>query len=222
MCVCLSRTAHPREFYIHKLSILLWDIETDNARNIMQIALYDLVTHTWFNEEGLWDTTEKRSTHVWVPENLKVAHFVDYANHGITYRITDKSPTWPSVWQAILTWISHLQVEKTLWIAHNGNSFDYPVFKKHCLRHNLLGDTQKFPVQWYFGDSVVLVRYILGEKCVYSLDGLVKLYSLTMERQHHAWDDTNALRQILESMVAQKTDDILAYLVEFFVDHKTN
>lgn len=100
--------------------------------------MFEIISDTWFNQEGQWTLKDKKGesvrqlchTYINVSEEDRSLNLIDYAKHGITYADIQNAPLFEDVHLSIEKFIRSKKAKKNIIVAHNGNSYDFPVWKK--------------------------------------------------------------------------------------------
>lgn len=207
-CDCHLQPFPPRtpDSYKGKLAVIILDFETDGWGNLMSVNAYDLVTGQ------LWRETD---TLIVVPKEQQHQTESPYRQHSLTYEMTEREgQPWAEVWEGILEWLHTLAVPQVLWLAHNGASFDF-----HCLHLACLHNSIESPLSrrdFIFGDTLKLCRYVRTDLVSNGISKMLSDYNIPFQDRHTATGDVKALASILQVMLAEKTQDMVKYLLHFF------
>lgn len=114
--------------------------------------------------------------------------------HGITNEEIKDAPIFSEVFLQFKEFCGN-----NVLVAHNNNSFDYPILKNECLRHNL-----EFP-QWTFLDSLKWAKKYCPHLPRHSLQYLRQAFNLPKNQAHRALDDVITLKKIFSLLVNDLT-----------------
>lgn len=138
-----------------------------------------------------------------------------HRQHNLTYELTEKEgQDWKTVWQSILDWVDTLEVPQVLWLAHNGTSLDFRLLHRACLQSNLESPFSR--EDFIFGDTLRLCRYVRTDLVLNGISTMLLDYEIPVEERHTATGDVKALAAIIAVRLAEKAQDIIAYLLHFF------
>jgi len=87
-------------------------------------------------------------------------------------------------------------------VAHNGNSFDFIIFRKllHYYQLNVIDNLDKLIIdRFQYIDTLLLAKYLFPKEKV-SQNAICNKYNIINENAHRAMDDVNALEQIYINM----------------------
>ncbi len=192
--------------YIGEIAVIILDIETDGYDQLMEIAIYDIVSKKWYKVQG---------TLIQVPRDKRHHKESPYRQHDLTYEFCEfYGEQFPVAWQQILGWINSLNVSKVLFLAHNGDAFDFRILRTACL-HYCMGDPFANP-KFLFGDTLRLCRVLRGDNQSNRLSKLVEAFEVSTTVVHRAAADVRSLAEVLQAMLAGKTNNLVQYLLDFF------
>lgn len=221
-CSCSFDASPERTVSSHvKVAFIILDLEGDNARNFIDISAFNWVTRKWFNEDGALkrqnqfaeDISQIKHSFVHVADKHKSKNLKDYAKHGISYADTDLAPTVNVVWNKFLEYVRQQEANEIIICSHNGKSYDFSVLKSTLGKYQL-----EIPKSWILFDSLPFIKHLRGDRKGNKLDNLIEHFQLKVKNRHRAYDDVQALVQILERLLEKKTLDPLGFILSYIAE----
>lgn len=158
---------------------IFYDTETTGIRvdkeRIIEIAAFDPVRGCTF--EGLINPG------IPIPPDAT-------AIHKISDAMVAEAPTFAQVAQDFVTFCEG----DVVLIAHNNDSFDYPILRNEFIRHQM-----ELPA-WKFLDSLKWARRYRSDLPRHTLQFLREIYGIAANNAHRALDDVKVLHQVFELM----------------------
>lgn len=162
---------------------IFYDTETTGVRpdrdRIIEIAAFDPVREKTF----------ERFVNPGIPIPAEAS-----AIHGINDEMVASSPSFKEVGREF----SEFCGEDAILIAHNNDTFDFPMLRNEAQRHEI-----ELPA-WSFVDSLKWARRYRPDLPRHTLQFLREIYGIKANNAHRALDDVVVLHQLFVAM----TDDL--------------
>lgn len=186
----------------------------DNKRNPIDIAVYEIVSGTWFNENAELNK-QKYHTYVHVKESLRSIKTKDYANHGIKlYDDVEFAPKFEEVQMKLEEFVAKFKAQTNIFVAHNGDAYDFSVWKEAMKN---IG--KELNSTWILFDSLPFLRFMLASSGDQNnkpgLDYLCSLFSVKVEKRHRSYDDAKALSEVIFKCVSERSQDFIGFILEY-------